>query len=179
MRLKGEKLRELRKRMGLTIQNFANLSGVSASLISQIERGLVDPTLGTFWKLCQGLNVPIHTFFESEYSKVVVRSNERKIIQLPNSKIKYQLLSPNLQGDIEFLLVEIEPGEKVDNDLISHEGEECGFVIAGELCVHLAGETYHLKEGDSICFKSSIPHRFENCGSMLSRSIWAITPPTF
>lgn len=179
MELKAKKLRELRKKKGLTIEELARSSQVSASLISQIERGRVDPTLGTFWKLCQSLGVSIQNFFEAKESQVVVTPPERKIIQLPNSNVKYQLLSPNLQGDIEFLLVEIEPGDKIDTELITHEGEECGFLISGELHVHLGDTTYLLKEGDSICFKSTIPHRFENRGPVLSRSIWAMTPPSF
>jgi len=111
---------------------------------------------------------------------MVVRKEQRKIIQISNSNVRYQLLSPNLQGQIELLLVEIEPGTTHDPEgMISHVGEECGFVLEGELDVRLGIQEIHLNEGDSISFPSSTPHRFMNLGQKTCRSVWAMTPPSF
>ncbi len=177
MKLQWEKLREIRKEKGLTLIDLAERTGLSVSLISQIERGLVDPTVNNFWKLCQGLEVSINSFFKPEESSLVVRANERETISFRAtcSKVRYQLLSPNRSGAIELLLIEIEPEIQEERDFISHKGEECGFVISGELSVYLEDKKYHLKAGDSICFKSSVPHKFENSGTELSRSIWSMT----
>ncbi|MDQ0190344.1 helix-turn-helix transcriptional regulator [Alicyclobacillus cycloheptanicus] len=176
------KLREIRQLKGLTIKELAEACGVSASLISQVERGKVIPTLTVFWKICNYLDTPMHDFFQKQDSDetLVVRKNQRKIIQFPDSHVRYQLLSPNLQGQIEFLLVEIEPGTAHDpEDMVTHSGEECGFVLEGELIVRLSTREIHLFEGDSISFPSSTPHRFANPGKVTSRSIWAMTPPSF
>ena len=177
MKLQWKKLREIRKEKGWTILDLAEKTGLSPSLISQIERGLVDPTVNNFWKLCQSLDVSINIFFNPEESNLVVRANEREIISFraPCSQVKYQLLSPPRSGDLELLLIDIEPGIQEKRVFISHKGEECGFVISGELLVYLDDKKYHLKSGDSICFKSSIPHKFENVGNNLSRSIWSMT----
>ncbi|SFU85777.1 helix-turn-helix domain-containing protein [Alicyclobacillus macrosporangiidus] len=175
------KLRRLRQEKGLTMQALAEKSGVSASLISQVERGKVVPTLTAFWHICQALDVPMHYFFEnSQDESMVVRRDQRKIIQFPGSHVRYHLLSPTLRGQIEFLLVEISPGKAHDPEgMVAHGGEECGYVLEGEMVVRLGTQEIHLREGDSICFPSSTPHRFVNPGTTVSRSIWAMTPPTF
>jgi transcriptional regulator with XRE-family HTH domain len=175
------KLRKVRQERGLTIQALAEKCGVSASLISQVERGKVVPTLTAFWRMCQALNIPMHYFFEERNDEsMVVRKDQRKVIQFPGSHVQYQLLSPSLHGQIEFLLVEIVPGKAHDPEgMVTHRGEECGYVLEGELIVRLGDQEIHLYEGDSICFPSSTPHRFVNPGKVVSRSIWAMTPPSF
>ena len=170
----GAELRELRKQKRLTLQNVADQTGLSVSLLSQIERGLVDPTVGTFWKICSALDVPIHHFFQpqNDYDPVI-RKGMHKLIQLKNSKTKYHVLTPLLDGRIEFLLIEIEPGQALEQEKIAHSGEECGYVLQGELKVLLGDREYHLHEGDSIGFNSTSPHRFLNPGTSLARAIWA------
>ncbi len=165
----------------MTIQALADACNVSASLISQVERGRVVPTLTTFWRICEVLNVPMHHFFNKQSGEsMVVRKERRGTIQFPGSHVQYHLLSPNLQSQIEFLLVEISPGRTHDPEgMVTHNGEECGYILSGELIIRLGTEEIHLYEGDSICFPSSTPHRFVNPGKTMSQSIWAMTPPTF
>jgi transcriptional regulator with XRE-family HTH domain len=182
----GTKLRNLRKEKGMSLQELSACSGVSAGMISQIERGNADPTMTTLYKICKGLNITLAALIDDEkeqddvvqFDRRVVRRDLRKTIILPNSKVKYQLLSSSLKNDIEMLLVELEPNQQ-DRKLITHHGEECGFVMQGKLLVILGEEEYLLNEGDSISFKSTIPHRFINPGNEKSISIWAMTPPSF
>jgi transcriptional regulator with XRE-family HTH domain len=170
----GAEVRQIRKQKQLTLQQLAEKAGLSPSLLSQIERGLVDPTISTFWKICSALDVPINHFFGPKDEETpVIRKNEHKIIQLRNTNVKYHVLTPIQEGKIEFVLVEIEPGQTVVNELISHSGEECGYVLKGELTVILGEREYHLHEGDSMGFSSSKPHRFLNPGETVSLSIWA------
>lgn len=175
----GNRLRGLRKGQGLTIEGLAKRSGVSASLISQIERDKVSPTVDSFWKLCQALGVALHTFFDSPASDLmVVRRQERRILSFPSSRVTYQLLSPNLGGKLEMLLVELDPGDRSEGR-IAHEGEECGLMLSGSMTVMVGRQEVELQEGDSISFSSMTPHRFVNTGTTRAVSVWAITPPTF
>lgn len=170
----GAEIREIRKQKRLTLQALADKTGLSSSLLSQIERGLVDPTVGTFWKICSALDVPINHFFRiSTDEDPVIRRDQRKVIHLRDSHVKYHVLTPLQQGKIEFLLVEIEPGETIEPELVSHSGEECGFILRGELKVLLGDREYHLYEGDSLGFVSTRPHRFLNPSNSVSLSIWA------
>lgn len=175
---KGHKLRLIRKQRGLTMRELAEKADVSVGQISQIERGQVVPTLVLFWKLCKVLEIPLDFFFEEdsvEQEKVVVRKNKRKQIHFPQSNVVYHLLSPHDKGNLDFLLIEIEPGEIHNPEQVTHGGEECGIVQKGQLTVLLGDQKYVLEEGDSIQFQSSIPHRFKNEGKETSISIWAMT----
>ncbi|MDQ0341166.1 transcriptional regulator with XRE-family HTH domain [Caldalkalibacillus uzonensis] len=164
------------------MRELAEKADVSVGQISQIERGHVVPTLVLFWKLCKVLNVPLNYFFEedkAEHENIIVRKNKRKQIHFPHSNVVYHLLSPHDKGNLDFLLIEIEPGEIHNPELVTHGGEECGIVQKGQLTVLLGDKSYKLKEGDSIQFHSSIPHRFKNEGKEKSVSIWAMTKDKF
>lgn len=171
----GQRLREIRKSKELTLNQLASKTGLSISLLSQIERSIVDPTVGTFWKICTSLDIPIHQFFqEIEEEHLIVRKSERKIMELSHSNVRYHILSPNRSGKIEYLLVEIGPNETLESELVSHPGEECGYILQGELKIILGNQEIYLKEGDSICFQSTTPHRYVNVGQRVSISIWAM-----
>lgn len=179
MMLEGAKIRQLRKSKKLSLTELAQKSGVSAATISQIERDNVDPTMTTLYKICTALDVTLASLItENETSERVVRKNNRRTMFLPNSKVKYELLTPGIKDKLEMMLIELEPQQQ-DRKVITHTGEECGFVLQGKLVVVLDDEEYELEEGDSIYFNSSLPHRFINRGTEKCISIWAMTPPTF
>lgn len=178
----GSKIKELRRKRGMTLQQVAEKSGLSPSLLSQIERNLVSTSVGSLWKIAEALGVPIGYFFfdkGEEDSYFVVKKDKRKKIVLPESKVTYELLSPDLKRRIEFLIVEIQPGECNTEEKIAHEGEECGLVLKGKLKVKWGEREFVLEEGDSIYFDSTVPHRFQNIGDDVSVSVWAMTPPSF
>ncbi len=176
----GSIIRKLRRKQGISIEQLAEKTGLSTGLISQLERDITGPSVASLWKISKALNVSINYFFEEyEDNNPIVRKSERKKIQLPNSNITYELLCPNLQKSIEMLLVKIEPGECSTEDLISHEGEECGYVFQGTLKVKWGDKEYILDEGDSIYFDSTVPHRYVNSGDVTSVSIWSMVPPSF
>ncbi|MEW6273688.1 MAG: helix-turn-helix domain-containing protein [Bacillota bacterium] len=184
----GKKLRELRQVRGLTITDLAEAVNISKSLISQVERGEVVPSLTTLRKIAKGLNVSITEFFEddeqappvSNENEVVVRKAKRKKLFIPGSNAKYELLTPNLQRKIEFLLIEVLPNNRQEEVVqLSHAGEECSLVLEGELTVMLGDKVFTLQEGDSISFDSGIPHSIENRTDKKTVVVTAITPPNF
>jgi len=178
----GNKIRNLRKKKKMTIEKLANKAGLSAGMISQIERDKIGISVSSLWKISNALEVFIGYFFDEEKpeNNPIVRRDNRKKIELDNSNAIYELLIPNLLGKIEFLQLKIEPGDSSnDKEQITHEGEECGIVIQGQLLVKLGNKEYILNEGDSIRVNSTIPHRYINNGDITSISLWAITPPKF
>ncbi|MFN2362674.1 MAG: cupin domain-containing protein, partial [Halarsenatibacteraceae bacterium] len=175
-------IRKLRKDAGMTLNSLAPEAEVSSSLISQIERGKICPTIATLWKILTPLNQSIGSFFEDKEinNKKIVRKHERKQLNLSDSNAVYELLTPDLNGELEFLKITIGPGESnTDQSMIKHQGEECGVILEGSLEIILQNERYYLEEGDSIRFDSSIPHRFINTGEVKSISYWVMTPPSF
>lgn len=176
----GDKIRSLRQKHKISIEQLSEMSGLSKGLISQIERDITGPSVASLWKISKALNVTMNYFFD-EYDDLnqVVRKDERKKLMMKKGFRTYELLSPNLKKQIEMLLIEINPHEKYEAELISHEGEECGVIIKGTLRVISGSKVYDLNEGDSIYLDSTIPHKYLNMGDELSVSVWAMVPPSF
>lgn len=179
----GSKIKGIRKEKGISIAELSKNSGVSAGLISQVERNAVNPSVATLWKISKSLNVSIGYFFDEEEGvpefNPIVKKDKRKRIVTSDSNAIYELLTPDLNRKIEFLYITINPGDSSRAGLISHEGEECGIVIKGKLMVKTEYEEYILEEGDSIYLDSTVGHRYINLGEEKCISIWAMTPPSF
>ncbi|WP_432665718.1 cupin domain-containing protein [Wukongibacter baidiensis] len=178
----GSKIREIRKKMKMSIATLAKQTGVSSGMISQIENRKVVPTVTVMWKIAKALDVNIGYFFNEIVEPLpnpVVRKDERKKMLIGNSKCLYEMLTPDLNRKIEYLLITLEDQSETTTDFVHHEGEECGYVIEGVLRVYLGDKEYLLSEGDSISFSSDIPHYYENAGEGKCISIWAMTPPSW
>jgi len=178
----GARLRAVRQSGGLTLQQVARKAGLTPSAISQIERGLSNPSVGTLKALADALGTTLGSLFNDESREtrrsILVHAGSRKVLS-PARGITCQLLTPNLAGRIQFMLTTYEPGVSTGDRLYSHEGEECALVLEGTMELQLGRETHVLKEGDSIRFECSLPHRVTNIGRRPLRAIWAITPPSF
>lgn len=176
----GGKIRALRHKQKMSIEQLSEVTGLSKGLISQIERNLTGTSVSSLWKISQALNVTMNYFFD-EYDDFnqVVRKDERKKLIMKKGKRVYELLSPDLKKQIEMLWIEINPGECDKAESISHVGEECGVVIKGTLRVVSGENIYDLNEGDSIYLDSTLPHKYINMGEDLSISVWATVPPNF
>lgn len=178
----GEKLHSARTSRGLSLQALAEASGISTGMISQIERGLANPSINTISKLASALGLQLGIFFEPHAptdQEIVVRKHQRRRIGIPDPNFVYELLVPDLSRTLEFVWVESAPGASTENSPFRHEGEECGLVLQGKLEVHLGDNVFVLEAGDSIIFDSRIPHWYRNAGTERVLSVWAVTPPTF
>lgn len=176
----GSRVKRLRRKNGLTIENLAEISGVSSGFLSQLERGLANPTFVNLQKIATGLHVPIGAFFQTTSAdKFVVRQTERRKLILDDGSRVWQLLTPDLNRSIEFLLMEWEPHTPTEETPSCHEGEECGLVLEGVLEVHWGTHVFLLEEGDSIYLPSNIPHYYRNPSDKKVVCVWAATPPTW
>ncbi len=177
----GIRIKELRKKNQFSISQLSKKSGVSTGLISQVERNLVTPSVENLWKIAQALNVKVGYFFEenSKDKNLIVRKSERKVIKFNEGNAIYQQLTPNIEKDLEFYEITVKAGKESAADFVRHEGVECGVMLQGSLDVIIGVDTYHLEEGDSIYFESSLPHKFINNGNNDCLSLWVMTPASF
>lgn len=176
----GKKIRKHRELLGLSVKDIAEKTGVTASLISQVERNLANPSLSTLKRIADVLNITLAYLFSEEenVSPVVRKNNRRKITIGEKNDVIQELLSPDLNSQMEFLHITYEENATSDG-FLSHNGEECGLVLEGKLELTLGTEVYVLEEGDSIYFKSDIPHSFRNIGEGKLKLAWVITPPSW
>ena len=177
----GVRIRELRTARGMTLTELARTAGLSAGLISQVERGLTDPILETLRRVARVLDVPLFSLFrepEAEPGAVVVRQDRRMQVSSPHGGISYQRLSPG-SGKLELLEGTLEPGAASSAEPWSHPSEECVAVQEGRLLVEVGPQRYELGPGDSCYFDSRSPHRYVNPTERPTVFLVAIAPPSY
>ena len=177
----GVSIRHARKRRRLTIQQVAETSGLSISFISQLERGLVSPSVNSLQKISRALGMQIGGFFEDQdKTSRVIRASERPRLIYPNRAEEEYLLTPFRSRKLQVLYYRLKPGASSGDKPYSHESdEECGIVLRGSLEVSVAGETYILNAGDAVTFESSLPHAWRNVSSKVCIALWVVTPPGY
>lgn len=173
----GEHLRALRQREQLTLTELAQQVGVTASALSQIERGKSEPSLGTLWRLGRALNASLFDFFAREQapSVDVTRADERTVVRF--DRFRYEAVTRSVERHLDLFFLYLEPGEEPVRDVTGHAGEECGVVLSGAMDVIVAGESHRLGPGDGIWFLSDQPHTFAPAGAERCVSVWADTLP--
>jgi transcriptional regulator with XRE-family HTH domain len=164
----GERVRELRRRRGLTLEELAELSGVSRAMISKLERGEKNPTLVVAARLADGLGVTLSRLagMEEQHEVIVVPKEKRMVMSDPETGFERQLLSPNTAGlGVEFIKNTIPKGSTSGEFPPHRKGVEEQLVVEqGTLKATLAGDEYLLEEGDALYFEADVPHRFDNAG---------------
>ncbi|WP_321469975.1 cupin domain-containing protein [Halarcobacter sp.] len=190
----GKKIKSLRVAKNMAAKQLAGEAGISFGMLSQLEKGSTQGSVETLRKIAKVLDVTLAHLFtnntdeptintleniENEKS-YVVRKDERKKISFPDPLYTCELLVPDLQGEIELLQVNMEPN-RITDDLIPHTkgGEECDYVLEGEIVVTLNNKEFELKKGDSIRFNPEIPHKIENRSSKKASYLSIITPVSF
>jgi transcriptional regulator with XRE-family HTH domain len=165
----GERVKELRRARGLTLDGLAEHSGVSRAMISKLERGEKNPTLVVAAKLAEGLGVTLSRLagMEERREVVIVPKERRMVMRDPETGFERHLLSPNSirLGGVEFIRNKI-PSRSTSGEFPPHRKgvEEQIFVERGTLKATLAGEEYLLRQGDALYFEADVPHRFDNAG---------------
>jgi len=181
----GEKVRTLRKKIGMTQKELAEQVGLTPSFISQLEKNLISPSLDSLLKLSEKLNTqPIYFLVEGEsgpLQKMVIKPGERQDIQLPALKgvdIKLQLLvSDALNRRMEPYLLTMKEGTAIDGHFYGHKGDEFAYVIEGELEVEIQDEKQLLRQGDSLYIGSIFPSKWANTGKGDAVILWVLSPP--
>jgi len=180
----GKKIADLRKSKKLTIKDLAEEAKVTASMLSQLERGLANPSINTLKTIALALDVPLFTFFIEDETKenLVIKPSDRKQMIIPSEGdelITYELLSPDLKGDVELAIMTLSPKSHTSKDNFKHTGEEVAYVSKGKVHIFLNDSELTLEEGDSIKIPPNMMHRWYNPYSIESVVIFAVSPPSF
>ena len=174
----GAKLKELRILKGLTQEELADRAELSKGFISQLERDLTSPSIATLMDILQCLGTSIGEFFNETPEEQIVFGKtdyfEKHDLELKN-EIKW--IIPNAQKNMmEPILLTLEPGGETYPDN-PHEGEEFGYVLQGNIYIHIGSKTYKAKKGESFYFVSDKKHYLSSkAGAVL---IWVSSPPSF
>lgn len=164
----GERVKELRRGRGMTLEELAEKSGVSRAMISKVERGEKNPTLVVAARLAGGFGVTLSRLvgIEERREAVVVPRSRRMVMRDPETGFERQLLSPSFGGSqVEFIRNVIPEGSTSGEFPPHRRGvEEYLVVERGRLRAVLGGEEHFLGEGDAMYFEADVTHRFDNAG---------------
>lgn len=177
----SDRIQRARQQRGLSLEELAASSDVSASFLSQLERGVGNPSFVTLTKIARALAVPIGYLFgeKPDASNGIIRRNNRKRLIPPNVDLVYELVTPDLNRLFEVVLIEIAPGTAEPDSPFVHEGEECILVLEGTLEFHYDEDIHLLDPGDSITFAGLLPHWANNPGKNVTKLLVVISPPAF
>jgi transcriptional regulator with XRE-family HTH domain len=190
----GPRLRLAREERQLSVRELARRIGCSASLVSQIERGVSVPSVGVLYSLATELHTSLdHLLFGADARRpavpapdpdharapsapgIVQRAAGRNIIDLA-SGVRWERLTPGADAMTDFLEVIYSPGGHSTDERrpLRHDGHEYGLVISGTLQANVGFESYELGPGDSIAFDSATPHEYLNKTGEPVHAIWVV-----
>jgi transcriptional regulator with XRE-family HTH domain len=177
----GKKIRDLRNERGLTLAELAGKINVSPSLISQLERGGINPSISLLKSISDVFEIPLSFLLEDEENanklpSPIMTAKERKVVMWEGG-IRFGLLSRILDLGCEFIYNEWPPGSSTGKERYVHDGVESGIILEGEMEVELGDQVYRLKPGDSITLRSDVPHRLSNRGKKTAKGIWVNSKP--
>lgn len=181
----GTRLRELRRARHLRLKDVAAAADCSESMLSKIENGNVSPSINTLHRITRALGTTIGALFsapDAEAPFVLRKGRRPTLVRHPlrsGDGIALESLTPfEIGGRLQAQLHVVEPGGASDG-LISHEGEEMGFVLEGSLGLTVDEHYAVLGPGDSFFFSSQRPHGYRNAGDTVLRVVWVNSPPTY
>lgn len=170
----GIRVKALREAMDLSLRDLAERSGVSAPMLSQVERGETSPTLTTAERIASGLDLSLSQLLrlDEQGHVVVIRAGERRVRSRRGHHTEE--LTPPLPGQrADVSAHTLEPGASTgtDGDPPVHEpgARETAVVLAGAVALIVDGDRHDLGEGDSVTFDADLAHRFSNQGEVPAR----------
>lgn len=177
----GARLRARRLELGMGLRELARATGLSATFISNLERGTTNPTLATLRKIANALQTPLFMLLISASEAMpVVRHDQRRVLTWPQTHIRVELLVPDLQHKMVLFQVcaTAEDGNLVGPPL-RVPTEECIVVQQGRFRIRAYGQTFELDPGDSIYMAEGTLEAIHVVSEGEARFISAMTPPAF
>lgn len=166
----GSRLQALRKQLGLSLDDLAAKSRISRSMLSQVERGLANPTFATLWALTQALGIEISQLIgdaadESEQAIELVEAHNVPRIQSADGHCTLRILSPpETTGSSEWYMLEIEPGASLTSQPHASGAREHLSILSGEAMVISAEAQQKAGPGATLRYRADVPHSISNTG---------------
>jgi transcriptional regulator with XRE-family HTH domain len=179
----GADIRTLRKARGITLQALCGAVGRSVGWLSQVERGMAEPSVRDLGLIADRLGVSISLFFRSASQRPdeqgkVLRNEERVPIGSRAGGLIEELLSPSLSGSFEMIRSVFEPGADSGGLRRARDRENGGVVISGRLTLEIDGTAFELGPGDSFQFAGA-DYAWRNATDERVVVIWVVSPPVY
>ena len=177
----GARLKTIRKMHGLSQRELAKRAGVTNGTLSLIEQNRVSPSVSSLRKVLSGLPMSLGEFFTNDFSATPkVFFDQDELTELGDGEVRLRLVAGQRRDRAMSIMHETyAPGADTGEDMLTHDGEEGGVVVRGQIEVTVGGSKRVLGPGQAYYFDSTLPHRFRNPGDEECVIISANTPPSF
>ena len=173
----SDNLRKLRENRNLSLDQLSEITGVSKSMLRQIETGKSSPTIATIWKIANGLRVSFTALLRQPTVQAEVRSfrGEKPLTAVSDHYRLFPLIPFDPQHSFETYYVEIDPGTVFSGE--PHEGNvyEYVFVLSGKLQISVEGEAFEIKENEFLQFQANCPHEYKCISKKMASAIMQIS----
>ena len=174
----GKKLKELRLQNELTLSDLASRSELTKGFLSQVERNQTTPSIATLEDILEALGSNLSEFFHEEEEKQIVFSTQ-DFFEDKQDDYTIEWVIPNAQkNEMEPILLTLAP-HKRSQEMVSHRGEEFGYVLKGTVTLVRGNKKYKLKAQDTFYLDGTKSHYLYNHGSGEAKVLWITTPPMF
>lgn len=174
----GKKLKRLRIKNQLTLEDVANRSELSKGFLSQLENNNCSPSISTLEDILEVLGSSLQEFFAEDKEDTIVFS-KKDYFENEQEEYRINYLVPNAQrNSVEPIRITIFSGGK-SQTVVPHDGEDFGYVLSGNADLIYGNEKHHLKKGDTFYVYCNENYYIENNGKKDCELIWISTPPFF
>lgn len=160
----GNKLKDIRNKRNLSLDEVAKLTGVSKAMLGQIERGQSNPTVFTLWKIATGLKVSFSLFIDdnTDDMEVIHQKDINPIIEDDNRMKLYPIFPFDVNRGFEIFTIELEPGCNHISSSHNDGVEEYIIVTEGQIEIRVNDKKFVLEKGSSFRFMGNNPHTYKN-----------------
>jgi len=172
----GARIREARRRRGMSLEQVAQATDLTKGFISQVERNLTSVSVASLVGICNAIGLRIGALFEPA-RRDLIRHTDRPRINFGGENVTEFMLTPATQTQIQVIQSHIGPGGGSGDEAYSLNGEaEFVHVVSGELEITVHGDTYLLELGDSLTFSPRDAHSWRNPSGSQAVVLWVLTP---
>ena len=174
----GQRIKSLRMKNNLTLEELASRTELTKGFLSQVERDLTQPSIATLNDIVEALGLTLAKFFqEDKEEKKVFTTEDYFVDEREGYTIRW--IVPNAQkNEMEPILIELNANQK-SQEISPHEGEEFGYVLAGRIIVVDGDKEIVVKKGQTFYIKGTNLHYLKNESAQLAKVLWICTPPIF
>lgn len=174
----GERIRQRRKELGMSLRGLGSRTNLTASFLSQVENSQCSPSLSSLQRIATALEVPMFAFLDNSLPpSPVIRASERPKLDTCDAEVCYELLSRNLNGQVAALLIHVQPGGRRIAERLSKPTDEVMYVLRGRLSITIEDQIYALDPGDSISYEGRSLREFSALDDEELQVICCVTPP--
>ncbi len=174
----GKRIKQLRTRNNLTLEELASRCELTKGFLSQLERDLTSPSIATLQDIVEALGLTMMEFFKDEKNEKIVFSKDDYFTDERDGSTVHWIVPNAQKNEMEPILIDLAPGQS-SHTINPHEGEEFGYVLVGKIVLVYGDKKHPVRKGNTFYVKGNYSHYLINEGNQNASVLWICTPPIF